>query len=286
MIAILSRAERVRANPVSFSESNDAREIPPELYRTLTAHLPDVMVFLLDRELRILLADGEGWRRLPYFDETMFRGRRVEDLFEVPKETLDLAVENYRAAAAGERREFSFTDAGRTIEVVAAPVTGFGDGGVVVIARDVTEQAEARQVSLRARELYRTVASHIPDTAVGVLDEHLEWVLLEGDDVLSALGVTREAVINQKLGSVHGTLGEVARPLAERAIEGETSGTKWKSPADRWFSICVTPITSPEGDPHVLIAVRDFTTERAAEVALLEYQDAVHEYRMRPQTDR
>ena len=48
-----------------------------ELHRTLTANLPDTTVFLLDLDLRILIADGEAIRRLPWFDEAHFRGRLV-----------------------------------------------------------------------------------------------------------------------------------------------------------------------------------------------------------------
>ena len=40
-----------------------------ELHRILTANLPDTTVFLLDHDLRILIADGEAIRRLPWFDE-------------------------------------------------------------------------------------------------------------------------------------------------------------------------------------------------------------------------
>ena len=35
------------------------------LHRTLTANLPDTTMFLLDRDMRILIAEGEGLRALP-----------------------------------------------------------------------------------------------------------------------------------------------------------------------------------------------------------------------------
>jgi PAS domain S-box-containing protein len=248
------------------SASDEPREVPAELYRTLTAHLPDVAVFLLDRELRILLAEGEGWRRLPWFDETMFRGQRVDELYGVaPKEVLDLAVEHYRAAAAGERREFSFVDAGRTIEIVAAPVRHSGDAVVAVVARDVTEQAQAREIVLRARELYRTVAGNIPGTSVGLLNEQLEWVLIEGDEVLSGVGVERDAVVGQRLNSVDESFGDVVRPFALGALEGKAGETQWQHPAGRAFSLRIAPVLSPEGQPNVLVVVSDITEQRAAE---------------------
>ncbi len=44
------------------------------LHRTLTASLPDTSMFLVDRDMRILIAEGEGVRALPGVDEDMFRG--------------------------------------------------------------------------------------------------------------------------------------------------------------------------------------------------------------------
>jgi len=100
------------------------------LHRTLTANLPDTSVFLLDRDLRVLVADGEGVRQLPWIDKNMFRGRMVTDLHgELPIEVLAMSLESYRGALEGERREFEFTADGLTFAVTAVPVRGM-DGGV------------------------------------------------------------------------------------------------------------------------------------------------------------
>jgi PAS domain S-box-containing protein len=118
------------------------------LHRTLTANLPDTSVFLVDHDLRILVADGEPIRRLPWLDEDMFRGRKVTELYgEVPDDVLALSVENYRAALSGERRAFEFLSNGLTFTVQAVPVRA-DDGTVesaLVVARDITESARAEQ---------------------------------------------------------------------------------------------------------------------------------------------
>ena len=83
------------------------------LHRTLTGNLPDTTVFLLDHELRILIADGEAIRRLGFLDADMFRGRKVAELYaEVPDDVLKLCLENYNAALKGERRAFEFASDG------------------------------------------------------------------------------------------------------------------------------------------------------------------------------
>jgi diguanylate cyclase (GGDEF)-like protein/PAS domain S-box-containing protein len=116
------------------------------LYRTLAANLPDTSLFLFDRELRILVAEGDAVRRLPWMDDSMFGGRLVSDLQgELPEEVLAISRESYQAALDGERRDFAFTSGGLTFEVTAVPVRA-QDGEVysaLAVVHDVTERRRA-----------------------------------------------------------------------------------------------------------------------------------------------
>jgi PAS domain S-box-containing protein len=149
------------------------------LHRTLTANLPDTSVFMFDRDLRILIAEGEGVRRLPWIDEGMFRGRTVPELQgELPSEILALSLECYQGALAGERRAFEFTSDGLTYEVTAVPVRG-EDGEVesaMAVVRDVTDQRAVE--SDRAR-----LAAIVADTAM----VHAERAASESQERLQAL---------------------------------------------------------------------------------------------------
>ncbi len=60
------------------------------LQRSLLENLPDTTVFLLDAQYRILVAQGDAIRRLSWLDETLFKGRSVEDLGE------DVPTDNYK----------------------------------------------------------------------------------------------------------------------------------------------------------------------------------------------
>lgn len=119
------------------------------LHRTLTANLPDTTMFLLDRDLRILIAEGEGVRALPWVDEDMFRGQMVAELqVELPSDVLAISLECYRAAFTGERGEFEFTSEGLSFTVTAVPVYGT-DGtveSVLVVVRDITERTNAERL--------------------------------------------------------------------------------------------------------------------------------------------
>jgi diguanylate cyclase (GGDEF)-like protein/PAS domain S-box-containing protein len=132
-----------------------------ELHRILTANLPDTTVFLLDRDLRILIADGEAIRRLPWFDEDLFRGRLVAELDGmVPDAVLELSLATYRAALRGERGGFEFLSDGLTFSVQAAPVRGDADAveSVLVVARDITERTHAEQTIARHARQQKAVA--------------------------------------------------------------------------------------------------------------------------------
>jgi hypothetical protein len=121
----VSEIEVVTRDAVSWPEVEEQLLRSESLHRILTANLPDMSMFLLDRDLRVLVAEGEGVRQLPWIDESMFRGRLVAELQgELPSDVLAVSLENYQGARDGERREFEFTSAGLTFAVTAVPVRG------------------------------------------------------------------------------------------------------------------------------------------------------------------
>jgi diguanylate cyclase (GGDEF)-like protein/PAS domain S-box-containing protein len=145
-----------RAAAAAAREAVLAARRSETLHRTLTANLPDTSVFLLDRDLRILVADGAAIRRLPWYGDDVFRGRKVAELYaQVPAHVLQLCLTNYRAALEGERRAFGFQSEGLTFDIQAVPVSG-DDGSiesVLVVARDVSERARAEeQVARRVQQ--------------------------------------------------------------------------------------------------------------------------------------
>ena len=118
------------------------------LHRTLTENLPQASMFLLDRDLRILVAEGEALRQVPWFAPDMFRGRRVAELYgEVPEDVVTMALGHYSAALRGERREFELEAGGMTFAMTAIPVHA-EEGSVetaLVVARDVTRRKAAER---------------------------------------------------------------------------------------------------------------------------------------------
>jgi diguanylate cyclase (GGDEF)-like protein/PAS domain S-box-containing protein len=226
------------------------------LYRTLIASLPDTSVFLVDHELRVLVAAGEAVARLPWFDEEMLRGRKVTELHgDIPGELVDLSIEHYRAALRGERRTFEFDSDGLTFAVHAVPVRA-EDGSVesaLVVASDITERTRAtRQLACHLEQhnalaelsrfaldthnvnMLMTVAVACATTTLGV--EVAGVVELDADGETLTL-VASVGVPEQRLGAEGGSLAE--QPIAaeilrtkEPVIIGDlTTDTRFSSSA-------------------------------------------------------
>ena len=181
------------------------------LHHALTASLPETAMLLLDQQMRILIAEGEGLRALPWCGDDMFKGRRVSELHgEVPEDVLATSAENYRAALDGEPREFEIASAGATFSIRAVPVRD-KDGNVesaLVVIRDVTrlrdverqlvlharqQQAVARlgQLGLRHRDL-DTLIDEVVTTVAATLELELcaVWQLRPGEQALNLVSST------------------------------------------------------------------------------------------------
>jgi diguanylate cyclase (GGDEF)-like protein/PAS domain S-box-containing protein len=202
------------------------------LHRTLIANLPDASVFLIDHELRILVAAGEAMTRLPWFSETMFRGRKVTELrADAPSDLVDLSVEHYRAALLGERRAFEFDSEGMTFAVQAVPVRA-EDGSVeaaLVVASDITQRTRA------ARRLARHVLQHNAVSELGrfALETHNLNMLMTvavacatatlGVEVAGVLELDADGealTLVASVGVSEQVAGKVAGSLADRPISG------------------------------------------------------------------
>src|SRR5579875_2421477 len=77
----------------------------------------DITTFLMDRDLLVCAAAGDSILRLPWFEESLFVGRPLPDVTEIPDRIRAMAVDSYRRALAGEHSHFAFTSYGRGFSV-------------------------------------------------------------------------------------------------------------------------------------------------------------------------
>jgi PAS domain S-box-containing protein len=123
-------------------DDGPAAEVP---YRVMAEQLPDATILFLDRDLRFQLVTGAAPRD-GVVRSDQFLGRTVVEL--APAEQAEALLDHYRAALAGERRQFltlGWHDPSRTWQVDAVPVRGPQGtvDGVMAFCRDVTERDRA-----------------------------------------------------------------------------------------------------------------------------------------------
>ena len=121
-----------------------------ERSRLLLAGLPDTIVGLLDRDLRVVSMDGLG---LAGLDPADFVGRRPEEMMQ-PERAARL-IPLYEAALRGERSSLEY-GAGRGQRHFDLDIAPFRRGGVIegvfVVARDVTARELARADAVAASD--------------------------------------------------------------------------------------------------------------------------------------
>jgi PAS domain S-box-containing protein len=127
-------------------------------YRVLAEHLPDVVIFVFDQDLRYALATGAGLPASAWRPEEIV-GRSVFELF--PPERAELLAARYRAALTGERVSFE-VDGSRgqpdhiwTVDVVPMRDSDGAVTGGMAVARDITEQRRAEEKQRQAKEELR-----------------------------------------------------------------------------------------------------------------------------------
>ncbi len=113
-----------------------------DLIRAMTQRAP-IIIFALDGEGKVTFTEGQGLEELGLMkDRTL--GRSVFDLYKAYPEVSDPLAKGL----AGEELNWSVEVEGTSYEVVVTPLTG---GGLVGVARDVTDQLKAER-ALKASE--------------------------------------------------------------------------------------------------------------------------------------
>jgi diguanylate cyclase (GGDEF)-like protein/PAS domain S-box-containing protein len=132
-----------------------------------------------------------------------------------------------------------------------------------------------RRTAARARvseRRYRALAAQWPDSAIGLVDRRMRFVLFEGD-ALERHGWVPADVVGRALGDVlpPDRLAE-ALPHVEAAFAGDPARVEWPSVRfDAVFQLDFVPFRETGAEiTHVMLAFRDITEEKALQHSLEE----------------
>lgn len=118
------------------------------------------------------------------------------------------------------------------------------------------------------RELYRTLARNLPDTAVFIIDRSGAVVLVEGISLQdSASGMARFPASSDGT-DLASELREMLRPALDRALAGESSTTEY-SEHSKVYHVHVMPVRVSADDVLAcMVVVTDISEQRVAERSL------------------
>ena len=224
-------------------------------YRTLAANFPDGAVFLFDRDLRWLLADGKALAASGVSREQL-EGKTLRDV--LPPDVSGQIEPVYRAALAGEPAAAEVEQNGRVYFVHAVPLRD-ADGTVsagLCITLDVTERVRVREALREARdELERRVRERTAEL-------HYQKTLLEAQSEASLDGIL---VVSQAGHVAYANrrfveLWQLSDSPAGASLESISAAMRHRLPGGRDPLVEVSgPYPCPEGEAHEELRLTDGT---------------------------
>jgi PAS domain S-box-containing protein len=141
------------------------------LYRAIAKNFPNGAIYVFDRNLRFLVAEGEALELISWSQEKL-EGKSVYDLDE---ETRKIIEPRYRSVLAGESLVFETAYRGRHILSQYVPIRN--DQGEIfaglVVGIDITKRKTMEAELAHQRELLQRIFDNIPVLLV-IWDPHME----------------------------------------------------------------------------------------------------------------
>ncbi len=132
-------------------QAEEALRRSENLYRTLVQHFPNGSVYLLDRDARVLVAEGRGLSTVGLSKEKLL-GKLPKEIFSAPELWQKLEAEHQRALQGEESTcEVQYQGRSRLIQLVPVPDENGEICSVLAMTQDITERKHAEE-ALRQSE--------------------------------------------------------------------------------------------------------------------------------------
>ncbi|MDQ3072939.1 MAG: PAS domain S-box protein, partial [Bacteroidota bacterium] len=178
-------------------EKEEALKRSESIYRNLAANLPGCVIIMLDKNLRLLLAEGALLTTLGYSSENML-GKSLKEVLTEKNYSTYLPL--YQQVLKGKifTHEYN-SESGKFYKVTLQPVyddKGKVDGAMAV-AIDISNVQQAQDELRHAKELSENIISHSID-GINAYDRETRFVAWNA--VMEAItGVKAEDVIGKKI---------------------------------------------------------------------------------------
>ena len=242
-----------------------------EIHRIIVQHLPNGAVFVIDRDLRYVSADGPILGDiLRQRDLDGLVGRQMADVLSA--EVRDTMIRTVQRSLAGERVDWEIERDGHFYEMSVVPI--HEDGGIshaMIAAYDVTIPRREAQELKRARDAL-TLQQSLLETTLAHIDEGV--ALIDGDNRILIANHAFASMLGMPRGMVEGMTREAfVRHLSPFLADPEgLAATLLAQPPDtplqfqfarprrRVLSRTWIPVALSEGD-GMLVTWRDVTAE-------------------------
>jgi PAS domain S-box-containing protein len=137
--------------------------------------------------------------------------------------------------------------------------------GFVFMASAESDAREALAALASQREIYLNLVSHLPSTVVGVLDQDLVWVRVNGRDSDGGVGGLEDLQGHPFGESLTPEVGAHLREMATEAFVSGEQHLEIESRPGEWWEYDAVPIAAELGERRVLVVAREVSARHAVE---------------------
>ncbi len=257
--------------------SAEALEASERLHRAVLASLPGTAVLVVDGDLRVGVAEGQGLADEGWDVETL-QGHCLDEV--LPPEVLSTVEPHWRAALAGNPQSFDSTSRrGRSYWTQIVPFrAGERAGpGALMVALDVTERVRLERAVREAEERFRTAFENAPiGMAIVGLDgrwQRVNAALCEitGYPPEELTGMTFQDITHPE--DLDADLDQARALVAGRIRSYQMEKRYRKASGDVvWVMLSGSLVRDEAGDPLYFIAQVEDIDDRKRQELRLRYQ--------------
>ena len=164
----------------------------------------------------------------------------------------------------------------RIFQTIKVPISFDDDGSnthILGVSTDITDLTKARLDVDKHKDLYREIAHSIPNSAIYLFNENLEYVLADGPEV-EFFGYPKEFLEGRHIHeAITAETLQWIEPMYRRVFAGESS-EKGFTHKDRHYNLSVIPIYNNQGEVQFGMALATNVTDLKKSESALEKRAA------------